>query len=333
MTAALADVTRQLAHLGPTARTLSLLTRPALIARTGRTFVWCDWSAIEARTLPWLAASRSAEGVLDIFRASDTDPDAPDIYELTAGGLLQKRPEDVTEEERQSHGKVPVLSLGFGGGVGALQAMAVNYGVYLDDALAASVVAGWRANNPWARAFWNRLWESFLAALDAPDTIHTAGRVAYVHDRSYLGGTTFCALPCGRLLTYPNVRRRKEEVKNPETGKVTERWTVSYIKGYGRAFAWYGKLAENITQGAAASLLRHTIVDLVEDPTLDWLPLVGHTHDEIVAEPEEARAAEAKRVLEHAMVKGKVWSEGLPLAAEAGGDWYYTKAKAAKRAA
>ena len=42
----------------------------------GKVFVWSDWSAIEARITPWLAASPGAEKVLDIFRANDRDPDA-----------------------------------------------------------------------------------------------------------------------------------------------------------------------------------------------------------------------------------------------------------------
>src|SRR6516162_9854987 len=45
----------------PVARKLALLVRPALIAGSGKVFVWSDWSAIEARITPWLAASEDAE--------------------------------------------------------------------------------------------------------------------------------------------------------------------------------------------------------------------------------------------------------------------------------
>src|SRR6476619_700985 len=57
----------------PPARKLALIVRPALIAMPGRVFVWSDWSAIEARVTPWLAASPDAERMLDIFRANDSD--------------------------------------------------------------------------------------------------------------------------------------------------------------------------------------------------------------------------------------------------------------------
>ena len=60
-----------------------------------------DWSAIEARITPWLAASPGAEKVLDIFRANDRDPTRPDIYTLAAADILHKNdPSGVTKTER-----------------------------------------------------------------------------------------------------------------------------------------------------------------------------------------------------------------------------------------
>ena len=117
----------------PAARKLALLVRPALIAGPGKVFVWSDWSAIEARIMPWLAASEGAEKVLDIFRANDRDPTRPDIYTIAASEILHKHPTEVTKAER-AIGKVAVLALGFGGSVGALKAMALGYRISLDEA-------------------------------------------------------------------------------------------------------------------------------------------------------------------------------------------------------
>src|SRR5262249_13642431 len=80
----------------PVARKLALIVRPALVAGPGRTFVWSDWSAIEARITPWLANSPDAERVLDIFRANDRDPTRPDIYTIAAADVLHKDPNAVT---------------------------------------------------------------------------------------------------------------------------------------------------------------------------------------------------------------------------------------------
>ena len=97
----------------PVARKLALLVRPALVAGPGKTFVWSDWSAIEARVTPWLAASEGAEKVLDVFCGNDSDPSRPDIYMIAAADVLHKNdPSGVTKSER-AIGKVVVLALGF----------------------------------------------------------------------------------------------------------------------------------------------------------------------------------------------------------------------------
>lgn len=318
--------------LPPSAK-LAMLVRPAFVARKGKTFVWCDWSAIEARMLPWLAGSRSAERTLDIFRTNDADPSLPDVYEINAGQLLDKDPKDVTPDERQSHGKVPVLSLGFGGGIGALQNMANNYRVYLDNAMAERMVEGWREANPWARNFWGAhnkngsygLWGAACSAMEEPGVPQPVGRVAYIYEPDYLGGSLICGLPSGRLLTYPRCRWERREVEDKKTKQVVERTQLTFSKGYGRSALWYGKLAENVTQAEAASLLRQTLVALRAEE--DWMPVVGHTHDEAMTEPDENDAEDAAAVLHEYFTDGFPWSEGLPLAAETTIAPYYSKSK------
>ena len=190
----------------PAARKLALLVRPALIAGPGKVFVWSDWSAIEARITPWLAASPGAEKVLDIFRANDRDPDA-------AGHLHDRRrrhpaqgPEGDNEDGTRRSARWHVLALGFGGSVGALQRMALNYRISLDDAEARRIVDAWREANPWAREFWGAhrdgesfgLWGAAMRAWELPGQITTAGRLAFVYREDYLGGALFMALPSGR---------------------------------------------------------------------------------------------------------------------------------------
>src|SRR6516164_3016012 len=197
----------------PVARKLALLVRPALVAAPGKLFVWSDWSAIEARITPWLAASPNAERVLDIFRANDADPTRPDIYTIAAADILHKVPSAITKTERNI-GKVACLALGFGGSIGALKSMALNFRIHLDDAEARRVVDAWREANPWAREFWGvhrdgesfGLWGAAMQAWELPGRITQAGRVAFIYRNDYLGGTLFMALPSGRLLTYPRPR-------------------------------------------------------------------------------------------------------------------------------
>lgn len=339
-------------------KTLGMVIRPLFIAAPGKTLVWGDWANIEARVLPWLAASPGAEEQLQVFRDSDGDKTKPDVYVFNAAQLLGRDPQEMwdaylagekwAKSGRQSHGKVPVLSLGFGGGFGALMKMAVNYHVHVDEENAKAMVAGWRERNPWAKEFWGTfnvdrhgnlngysgLWGAANMAIRDPGTPYAAGRVAYVFDKSYLNGTLFCALPDGRLLTYPDCKWREREVKDKTTGETEVKAALWFRKSYGWSALWYGKLAENVTQAVAGSVMRETLVELdpeyshqieLIDSSREWMPVIGHTHDEIVTEPDEADAEEAAGLLKEIMEIPAPWRADLPLVAEVTSNWYYTK--------
>jgi DNA polymerase len=321
----------------PAARKLALIVRPALIAEPQKTFIWSDWSAIEARITPWLAASEGAEAVLDIYRANDRDPTQPDIYTVTAAGILHKEPSAITRPERQI-GKVATLSLQFLGSVGALKSMALNYRIHLDDAEARRIVDAWRVANPWARAFGGAhrdnesygLWGAAMSAWELPGQITTAGRIAFVYREDYLGGALFMALPSGRLLTYPRPKWRDVDVLN-RSGKPTgeRRSECSFRRAHGRAKLWTGTLAENATQAVAADFLRQTVTRIETDPALAFMPIRMTTHDEIVCEVDAARAGEAKAILRREMLTLPDWAKGLPLQSEENVCPYYTKSKTA----
>ena len=323
----------------PPARKLALIVRPALIAGPGKVFDWSDFSMVEARVNPWLAASPGADKVLDIFRANDRDPSLPDIYTLAAADILHKDPRAITKTER-AIGKVAVLALGFGGSVGALQRMALNYRIHLDDAEARRIVDAWRAANPWAREFWGvhrdgesfGLWGAAMRAWELPGEITTAGRIAFTYREDYLGGSLFLALPSGRLLTYPRPRWRDVDVLDKD-GKPTgeQRHELSFRRAHGRAKLWHGTLCENAVQATAADLLRQTVTRIETNPALAFMPIRMTTHDEIVCEVDEARAEEAKAILRREMLTVPDWAAGLPLQSEESVCPYYTKAKAALR--
>jgi DNA polymerase len=318
----------------PPARKLALIVRPAFVATSRKVFVWSDWSAIEARITPWLAASPGAEKVLDIFRANDADPTQPDVYTIAAADVLHKDPNAVTKTER-GIGKVSTLALGFGGSVGALQCMALNYRIHLEDAEARRIVTAWRAANPWAPEFWGAhhdgesfgLWGAALSAWELPGQITTAGRLAFVYHEDYLGGSLFMALPSGRLLTYPRPKWRDVDVLGKDGKPTGEKChELSFRRAHGRAKLWRGTLAENSTQAVAADLLRLAVTRIETNPALAFMPIRMTTHDEIVCEVDEARADEAKALLRREMLTLPEWASGLPLQSEETINFYYTKA-------
>jgi DNA polymerase len=321
----------------PVARKLALLVRPALIAAPGRVFVWSDWSAIEARITPWLAALPSAEKVLEIFRANDADPTRPDIYTIAAADVLHTDPNAVTKTQR-GIGKVSTLALGFGGSVGALQHMALNYRIHLDDAEARRIVDAWREANPWAREFWGAhrdgesfgLWGAAMSAWEMPGQITTASRIAFVYHPDYLGGTLFMALPSGRLLTYPRPRWRDVDVLDHDGNPTGEkRSELSFRRAHGRAKLWFGTLAENSVQGTAADILRQTVTRIETNPALAWMSIRMTTHNEIVCEVDEARTGEAKAILRREMLTLPDWAAGLALQSDESTCTWYTKSKVA----
>ncbi len=93
----------------------SMAVRGSLIAAPGKKLVIADLSNIEGRVLAWLAGETWK---IEAFKAYDRG-EGHDLYKVTAGKILGKDPTDVTKEERQLQGKVPELSGGYGGGVGA----------------------------------------------------------------------------------------------------------------------------------------------------------------------------------------------------------------------
>jgi DNA polymerase len=321
----------------PVARKLALLVRPAIIAGPGKSFAWSDWSAIEARITPWLAASEGAEKVLDIFRANDCDPMRPDIYTIAAADILHRDPHAITKAERNI-GKVATLALGFGGSVGALQRMALNYHISLEAAEARRIVDAWREANPWAREFWGAhrdgdsfgLWGAALSAWEVPGRITTAGQIAFVYREDYLGGALFMALPSGRLLTYPRPRWRDVDILDkdgkPTGAKCTE---LSFRRAHSRAKLWHGTLCENAVQAVAADILRQAVTRIETNPALAFMPIRMTTHDEILVECDETRAEEAKAILRREMLTVPDWAAGLPLQSEESVCGYYTNAKAA----
>jgi DNA polymerase len=276
--------------------TLKSMLRPAIRPRDGY-IVQSDWNAVEARGLPFLAGD-PARDYLDAWR----DP-SRDLYQeqANAAGLTERQ-----------HGKVATLALGFGGGVNALLRMARSYGITIahpDD-----VVYQWRRANPWAKQFWDALTFAAHSAMHnkGDGKWIPAGRVAMACNSFAL----MTCLPSGRILYYPmpEFARGEEEWMAPSITYAKAAWKPKKgVKEWPRAKLWHGILCENVTQAACADLLRHSITQAVQQ----GLPLVGHVHDELLAEVKSERAGrEVAQAFSRAMLDVPAWAADLPLAVE-----------------
>jgi DNA polymerase len=273
------------------------MLRPALIPAPGKVFVGYDWSAIEARMTPWASADPQAEEVLQVFR------EGRDIYKREAAGIYRV-PEDAVDKEQRQIGKVAILSLGFGGSIGAFSAMGRNYGVFMAESDSRRIVDAWRRANAWAVRYWAKLEEAYTRALRNPGREFSAGRVTYLYDRQHL----WYALPSGRILCYPFAKFEGDEITY-----VKAAWKpAADAKEWPRARLWRGLACENITQAAAHDLLRETLRTLDRE----GFAAVAHVHDEAVVECDEADADRVSARMHEIMTTAPAWAEGLPLAAE-----------------
>jgi DNA polymerase bacteriophage-type len=266
------------------------MLRPALIPSPGKKLVTADWSSIEARVNPWLSNCPSGEAKLDLFRTG------ADIYKVNAAATFGVAVDDVDDGQRQL-GKVQELACGFGGSVGAFNAMGRVYGVHLPEAQSRRMVDAWRMANPWAVDHWSDLERAYYAAMRHKGHEFSAGRVTYLFDGRHL----WYALPSGRVLCYPDARMERDGVTYAKAA-----WKPAQgAEEWPRARLWHGLACENIVQAVANDLLREALRRLDAKVIL-------HVHDEIVVEGTEEDAA----ALEAAMLTPPAWAQGLPLAAE-----------------
>lgn len=283
--------------------TLSKLLRCALVPEHGKSLVVGDWSAIEARTLPWLADDARAEKLLGLIRATDEkerrgEKESVDLYVQAAL--------DAGLEDRQI-GKVIVLSLGYGGAVGAFNSMARNYGVFLPEHEVLRIVKAWRRKNQWAVDFWHKLERAAKMAIRQPGQTFTAGRVSYTFIEKLARGMLLCELPGGTYISYPDVRIEVIDDRSQITA-LKANWTPAAGETEWPRYKLYGGLfAENVTQATAAALLRQSL--------RQFATVALHCHDEIALEVPDIIAEEEAVRLQKVMETPPEWAQGLPLRA------------------
>ena len=299
--------------------TLSQLIRTAFIPGNGWTFAVCDFSAIEARVLAWLAGE---QWVLDVFKSGG------DIYCATASQMFHKPVEKhgVNSELRQK-GKIAVLALGYGGGVGALDAMG-GQKLGMTEQEEKDTVDRWRKANPNIVRFWSAVEDAVLKVIQGfQKTARLGVRIPITQEEkearmavsggnvrdysvrdSYLEfsmheGWLVCRLPSGRKITWPEAqvtvnRFGSESVRYKGTNQKTNKW--GWLETFG------GKLVENITQAVARDCLAHVMLQL----EAVCVRTVFHVHDEVVC---EVPSPDYLTRIEYCFSHGPEWAEGLPL--------------------
>ena len=248
----------------------------------------------------------------------------------------------------RSAGKVIILSMGYGGGVGALSKMAKTYRVDIAQLydilwLAADVeqrekaitackerlanfpkmtreffIASdiakqiWRVDNTDIVTYWNALEEASISAVMHPGQIFTAGatgrKIKFVKSGSFL----WAQLPSERCLCYPY-----PETKPVKTPWGSTKYELSYMgvdatnkTKWSREGTYGGKLAENMTQATCRDIL----VTALKTLNAKGYYTPQHVYDEAVCEVPLGFGS-VEEVVE-IMCTPPAWAKGFPIAAE-----------------
>ena len=274
---------------------LGQLTRTALIAKPGHTFLVADYAAIEARVIAYLAGEKWR---MDVFTQGG------DIYCSSASQMFKV---PVVKHGINGHlrqkGKIAELACGYGGGVGALKAFGADK-MGLTEQEMQDIVDQWRAASPTIPKFWRDAERAAKTALQNPGTTTTLPcGVKYRRDADALR----CRLPSGRVLSYWGARLDDDgSICFMGQNQTTRKWE--------KTETWGGKLVENIVQAVARDCLAVALLRLDEA----GYDIVFHVHDEIIAE-----APDGSKWEDMAAVMGQPidWAPGLLLR----GDGYSTK--------
>lgn len=295
-----------LQYSNPT-QVLSELIRTAFVAKEGHTFHVCDFSAIEARVIAWLAGE---QWVLDVFR------EGGDIYCATAGQMFncEVRKHGPNAELRQK-GKIAVLALGYGGGVAALEAMGgARMGLSQDEMR--DIMQKWRRANPRIVNFWDAIEKAAIHAIKTGEevTIHRGTVV------SYKWGALLITLPSGRAICYPraDVGIERNDGWRGDHPIIEYEGTNQKTKKWERTRTYGGKLTENVVQAIARDILG-VIILRAHDAGLN---IVFHVHDEIVV---EAAPEQTLKDVETIFSKPITWCRDLPLKGAGYTTPYYLK--------
>ena len=283
--------------------TLSQLIRTAFIPPEGCKFVICDYSAIEARVIAWLAREEWRQ---EVFRTTGK------IYEASAAQMFHVQIEDVTKgSDYRKKGKVAELALGYQGAVGAL----INMGgekMGLSEPEMLDIVKRWRKASPNIVKLWYDV-EAYAKAAIREKCAQKLKQRDVIFD--YDQGMLKITLPSGRSLYYRDACLKGGDLYHMGVGQNSGKWCE--LSTYG------GKLVENIVQAIARDVLADAIVRLNKL----GCHIVMHIHDEVVIEVPAANAQAEYEIVKEVMCMQIPWAKDLILNADGFVADYYQKDK------
>ena len=284
---------------------LSSAIRGMFISAPGHDLLVCDYAAIEARVIMWLANE-----VAGIKMFTEFDKGIGEEPYVTMAKLIYPGRDIGKKSAERALGKTAILGCGFGMGADKFLATCDQWGVACDQSLAKVAVDSYRNRFRSVKKFWYAIENAAIATV-TDRTSRTCGRVRWLMD----GGDLLCELPSGRRVTYNRVRLARVDTPWGEPKLALHYWSLVQRKGgttkvWAESSTYGGKLAENVTQAVARDLLAWAQLRLERR----GYPIVMSIHDEAVCEMPEGKGSieEMKKI----MCASPKWAEGIPVAAE-----------------
>lgn len=278
---------------------LSQLIRTTFVAKEKHVLIVCDYSAIEARVISWLAEEHWR---MDVFAKNG------DIYCASASQMYGVPVEKHgVNAELRSKGKVAELALGYQGGVNALTAM--DFKNELSTADKESILKKWRAANPRIVKMWSSVESACINTIENPGKMFETNRCKM----QMIKGDLYITLPSGRWIKYRKCRIKSKKI---EFIDISDRGIEVWENTYG------GKIVENIVQATARDCLAKAMLRL----DAKGYDIKFHVHDEVIVEiPTSSNVPEELENIRAIMGESEPWMDGLILNAEGYHTPYYLK--------
>lgn len=284
---------------------LSELVRTAILPEEGHRFIVCDYSAIEARVLSWIAGE---EWALEEFRGDGM------IYEATGARMFGVPKKSIAKGGENHHLRQPAktaeLACGYGGGMAAMKAFGADKMGMSDEAIV-NAVDLWRDAHPNVQRLWKALERAAIrCVVKGTPQVCPVGNIRF----TYESGILWMHLPSGRPIAYFGAKYAEGQGKFTKGKKVLTYMGKDQKTGkWGRLETFGGKLTENLVQATARDCLRDAMLALTEA----GFDIRMHIHDEVViTEPIDGRSLQDVAEI---MGRELPWAPGLPLR----GDGYY----------
>lgn len=264
--------------------------KKAMLAPEGFTFIDCDSSQIEARTLAWLAGQND---LVDAFDRGE------DVYKIMASSIYGVPIDEVTDGQRFV-GKSTILGCGYGMGADKFKAQLKTFNVDMELAECKRIISVYRETYPMIPLLWRQAGD----ALDAMANNQTAP--LGLSNVLTVCGADGIKLPNGLSLKYPNLRWVYKDNNKPE---------MVYDQKKGRAVIptriYGGKAVENICQALARIIIGEQMLMIARS-----YRVVMTVHDAVGAIAPNEKAEEAQRFVEACMRIRPKWATALPLNCE-----------------